>query len=124
MPHTTSEGMVWAKPISPALHRRTLQRLRESPCEGGTFPFTLPFGVVEATNAAGDAFVQQAIQRAQHDVQCLVETWKKRAFSATIYCSAQEYETLPTKNADDDHCEEMEWGGQYNTQRFPRNARV
>ena len=32
-------------------------------------------------------------------------SWKRRAFSAIIYCSAQDYETLSTTNDHGDHCD-------------------
>ena len=36
-------------------------------------------------------------------------SWKKRAFSAIIHCSAQDYGTSSTTNDDGDHCEKQEW---------------
>ena len=35
-------------------------------------------------------------------------SWKKRAFSAIINCSAQEYDTSSTTNNDGDHCDKRE----------------
>ena len=42
-------------------------------------------------------------------------SWKRRAFSAIINCSAQEHETSSTTNADAVHCEKREGGCQSNT---------
>ena len=44
--------------------------------------------------------------------------WKRRAFSAIINCSAQEYETSSTTKTDAVHCEKIE-GGCLNNTTFP-----
>ena len=42
-------------------------------------------------------------------------SWKRRAFSAFIYCSAQEYDTSSTANDDGDRCEKQDGGSQNST---------
>ena len=42
-------------------------------------------------------------------------SWTRRAFSAIINCSAQEYDTSSTTNDEGDHCEKQEGGCQDST---------
>ena len=70
-----------------AVHRRVRENLAEV-SEERMYAFTLPKGVVEATNAAADAFVRLGIRPAQHEFQCTVFEEDARLFRHHILLCA------------------------------------
>ena len=71
-------------------------------------------GIVETPDAPSDALARLGFRHASISSSARW-SWKKRAFSATINFSEQEFETSSTTNADAVHCEKMEGGCQNNT---------
>ena len=63
--------------------------------EDGVFPNAVPDSAVEVEHASTEAFVLACVWRGHIPLHRVVVP-KRRAFSAIIYCSAQEYETSST----------------------------
>ena len=93
------------------------EKLGKSPSENGVFAFPLPNVIVETPDAPSDALVRLGFRRAQYEFQCTVVV-EEACLSAILNCSAQEYETSSTTNADAVHYEKIEGGCQNNT-TFP-----
>ena len=119
MPRTGSKGRASAKTLVPVLRRCCFMA---GFCENLTnVPARTAFSRTRSQIALSKLRTPQPVRlcarRSGEDIlsSSTRRSWERRAFSAVVNCSAQEYDTPSTTNDDGRHCKKQEGGCQNST---------